>query len=260
MKTFIALTLALFSQVAFATCQKSEFTDPSQVNPNSDTVLIVTHASSTYDTRLSSKRGIDEAVSFARKQGIPVIYLQDKTPAENYFLADCSPDYRVFSEDGELPFVVRASHVYVVGGHLEQCLFRTIEGVVNSWAQQEIRDLTLTFLMDGIYSTGELVEESDPYYMDFDRFTRFIAHRRTHLDPAPKFTLLETLGVIGQEEKELEFLTRTLPNYGEVLASVYEVELSLNNTLTRKIQADPEETLARIRFDFVDSAARLDAL
>lgn len=260
MKSFVALTLALFSQVALATCHKPEFVDPSQVTPNSDAILIVTHASSSYDTRLASKRGIDTAVSFAKSQGIPVIYLQDKTPEENYFLADCFPDYRVFSQDGELPFEVKASHVYVVGGHLEQCLFRTIEGVINSWARQQIRDLTLTFLMDGIYSTGEMVEESDPYYMDFDRFTRFIAHRRTHLDPAPKFTLLETLGVIGQQEKELEFLTRALPNYGEVLSSVYEVELSLNNALTQKIQSDPEETLARIRFDFVDSAARLDAL
>lgn len=259
MKSFVvlALTLALFSQATPASCLKPQFTDPSQVNPNGDAVLIVTHASATYDTRLSSKRGIDKAVSFAKSKGIPVIHLQDRTPEEKYFTADCAPDYRVFSQHGELPFEVKASHVYVVGGHIEHCLSRTIEGVINSWARQRIRDLTLTFLMDGIYSTGELVEESDAYYEAFNQFTRIIAHRRTDADPMPKFTLLETLGVINQEDEEIAFLTRALPNSGEVLTSVYEVELSLNDTLIKKIQREPEEAVSRIRFDFVDSADRL---
>lgn len=262
MKPFLYpfLALALFSQAAPAVCLKPEFNDPSQVNPDSDAVLIVTHASATYDTRLSSKQGIDKAVSFARMQGIPVIYLQDDTPAEKYFAADCIPDYRVFSRDGELPFEVKASHVYVVGGHIEQCLYRTIEGVINSWARQQIRDLTLTFLMDGIYSTGELVEESDAYYEAFNQFTRIIAHRRTDADPMPKFTLLETLGAINQEDEEIAFLTRTLPNYGMVLTPRYATEFILNNMLTRKIPAEPEEPVARIRFDFVDSADRLGAI
>lgn len=114
------LALVLFSPAALAVCHKPQFIEPSQVTPNSDAVLIVTHASSTYDTRLSSKRGVDKAVSFAKSRGIPVIYLQDNTAAEKYFTADCSPDYRVFSRDGELPFEVKASQVYVVGGHIEQ--------------------------------------------------------------------------------------------------------------------------------------------
>lgn len=257
MKPFVVLALALFSEVALAICQP-QFSDPAQISLNGDSVLIVTHASATYDTRLSSKRGIDEAISFAKRKGIPVIYLQDKTPAEKYFTADCSPDYRVFSQNGELPFEVKASHVYVVGGHLEHCLSRTVEGVINSWARQQVRDRTLTFLMDGIYSTGELIEESDAFYKDFSQFKRAIAHRRTHADPMPKLTLLETLGLIDQEENEIEFLTRALPNSGEVLTSVYAVELNLNSTLSRNIRTEPE-TLARIRFDFVDSAAKSGA-
>lgn len=261
MKLFVAplLALALCSKAALAVCLQPQFNDPSQVKPNSDAVLLVTHASSTYDTRLSSKRGIDKAVSFAKSKGIPVIYLQDNTPAEKYFTADCSPDYRVFSRDGELPFEVKASRVYVVGGHIEQCLSRTIEGVINSWARQQTRNLSLTFLMDSIYSTGELVEESDPYYDAFSQFRRIIAHRRTDADPMPKLTLLETLGVIDQEESEIEFLARTLPNSGEVLTSRYKVELSLNSMLTRQIEAEPEGAIARIRFNFVDSADRLGA-
>lgn len=256
MKPLFVLALALLAQAAPAACLDPQFTDPSQVKLSGDAVLIVTHASATYDTRLSSKHGIDEAVSFARRKGIPVIYLQDKTREENYFTSDC-PDYRVYSRNGELPFEVQVSRVYIAGGHLEQCLNQTIEGVIYSWARQPARDRTLTFLMDGIYSTGELIEESDAYYQDFDRFKNIIAHRRTDADPMPKFTLLETLGVIGQEENEIEFLSRALPNKGEVLTSIYKVELSLNNSLIRQIQPVPEKPLARLRFNFVDSAARL---
>lgn len=258
--SYLVLALALFSEVALASCHKPQFTDPAQINPNSDSVLIVTHASSTYDSRLSSKRGVDEAISYAKTKGIPVIYLQDKTPEEEYFMADCRPDYRVFSQDGELPFEVKASHVYVVGGHLEQCLYRTLEGVINSWARQQIQDRTLTFIMDGIYSTGELVEESDSYHKDFEQFTRVVAHRRTDADPMPKVTLLETLGVINKEDSEIDFLVRTLPNYGAVLSPKYEAELSLNKTLVKKIQPEEDEAIARIRFDFVDSAVRLNAI
>jgi hypothetical protein len=262
MKLFVilALALAMFSEAALAVCQKPPFTHPARVVLDSDAVLLVTHASSTYDTRLSSKLGIDRAVRFARQMGIPVIYLEDKTPEAQYFTADCSPDYRVFSRDGELPFEVKATHVYVVGGHLEHCLARTVEGVVNSWARQRVRDRTLTFLMDGIYTTGELIEESDPFYKDFTQFKRAIAHRRTDADPMPKLTLLETLGLIDEEETEIEFVKRALPYSGEVLTSTYEVELSLNNTLTRKIPTEPGSALGRIRFNFQDSAAKAGAL
>lgn len=261
MKLFVILVLALavFSEAALATCQKPPFTHPARVVLDSDAVLLVTHASATYDTRQSSKPGIDRAVRFARQKGIPVIYLEDKTPEAQYFTADCAPDYRVFSRDGEVPFELKATHVYVVGGHLEHCLARTVEGVVSSWARQQVRDRTLTFLMDGIYSTGELVEESDPFYKDFTQFKRAIAHRRTDADPMPKLTLLETLGLIDEEETEIEFVRRALPNSGEVLTAAYEVELSLNNTRSRKVPTEPGKALGRIRFNFLDSAAKAGA-
>jgi len=262
MKSFIllALALAVFSDAALAICPKPPFTHPARVVLESDAVLLVTHASATYDTRQSSRLGIDRAIRFARKNGIPVIYLEDKTPEEAYFAADCSPDYRVFSRDGELSFEVKATHVYVVGGHLEHCLARTVEDLVGSWARQQVRDRTLTFLMDGIYTTGELIEESDPFYKDYTQFKRAIAHRRTDADPIPKLTLLETLGLIDEEETEIEFLKRALPYAGEVLTSSYEVELSLNNALSRKIPTEPGRALGRIRFNFLDSAAKAGAL
>lgn len=260
MKLLVVLALVLFSQAALANCQRPPFTSPSQVMLNGDAVMLVTHASATYDTRLASKLGVDRAIRAARQKGIPVVYLEDRTPEEGYFAADCSPDYRVFSRDGEVPFEVRVSRVFVVGGHLEHCLARTVKDVIASWARQPVRDRSLTFLMDGIYSTGELIEESDPFYQDFRQFKRAIAHRRTDADPSPKFSLLETLGLIDREEAELEFLRRALPNSGEVLTAAYDVVLSLNGTLTTKIRGESAKTTARIRFSFVDSASRSVAL
>lgn len=260
MKSFVALALLLLSHAALAACQRPPFTPPALVSLDSDAVLLVTHASTTYDTRLSSKLGVDRAIRAARKKGIPVVYLEDRTPEDQYFTADCSPDYRVFSRDGEVPFEVKASRVYVVGGHLEYCLSRTVKDVIASWARQPVRDRNLTFLMDGIYSTGELIEESDPFYQDFRQFKRAIAHRRTDADPSPKFSLLETLGLIDREETELEFLRRALPNSGEVLTSAYDIVLSLNGALSQKIRGESEKAAARIRFNFVDSATRSVAL
>lgn len=258
MKSYIVLALTLFSGVVHASCQTRQFTDPANISLNSDSVLIVTHASATYDSRFSSKRGVDEATSFARMKGIPIVYLQDNTAEQDYFMADCHPDYRVFSENGELPFEVKASHVYVVGGHLEQCLYRTVEGVINSWAKQEGRNLTLTFLMDGIYSTGELVEKNDQYYQDFDQFTRIVSHRRTETDPWPKMTLLESLGIINREESEIDYLTRTLPNYQAALTPGYRVEMQLNNSAAKELQEPADgENAPKLVFDFVDSASKL---
>lgn len=260
MRSFVVLALVLLSQAALAVCPRPPFTPPSQVVLNSDAVMLVTHASATYDTRMSGKLGVDRAIRAARQKGIPAVYLEDRTPETQYYTAECSPDYRVFSRDGEVPFEVKASRVFVVGGHLEHCLARTVKEVIASLARQPVRDRNLTFLMDGIYSTGELIDESDPFYQGFRQFKRAIAHRRTDADPAPKFSLLETLGLIDQEETEVEFLRRAQPNSGEVLTSAYDVLLSLNGTLSQKIRGEPELAAAKIRFNFVDSASRSVAL
>src|SRR4029077_5399714 len=105
-----------------------------------------------------------EAIRFAKKKRIPVIYLQDDRPHENYFMEDCNPDSWVFSGDGSLQFNVSPAHVYVVGGHLEECLSRTLHDVLTSWAKQPGRNLTLTYFMDGIFSNGKGITEADPYY------------------------------------------------------------------------------------------------
>ena len=256
MKLLSAFTLALISTLAAASCPKPELADPANVRLRGGAVLIVTHATSTHDARLSTKRGVDEAVQFAKSRRIPVVYLKDDTPDENYFMEDCRPDYWVRSEDGEVRFPM-PSHVYVAGGHLEFCLAATVNDVVYIWSKQPKRNLTVTYLMDAIYSNGSSVEESDPFYGDFQRFMGVVTYGRPGGDRWPKLTLLETMGVIQKEEHELQYLTKVLPHYARTLPGEYRVDLTYNNSVPKVLRAAKGWNPPTLRFQFVDSAMKL---
>jgi hypothetical protein len=260
MKAFFIIALALCSGLAHATCAPRALGNPNDVSLDTDSVLIVTHASTKYDPRFSSKYGVDLATSFDRKNGIPMVYLQDDYGEQDYFTEECAPEYWVFSASGELGFQVQPSHVYVAGGHLEQCLFSTVNDVIFSWAEQPERDLTLTFLMDAIYSNGDLVRDSDDYYADFNSFLRILTHGRAEDDPWPKVTLLETMGVIPQQQRALEYLRRVLPDFENTLPADYRVELQLNESDIKVLQDAPAWSSPTLRFQFVDSARKLGAI
>ena len=129
--------------------------------------MIVTHASSNDDARFATKLGVDEAVRFARSRRIPLVYLQDDREPAAYFMEDCEPDYWVRSEGGELGFDVGASHVYVVGGHLEECLSFTLNEILDSWARGPRRDLTITLFMDAIFSATINVGGCSSVFLNF---------------------------------------------------------------------------------------------
>jgi hypothetical protein len=255
MRIFALLLLTLLSCAAQAACPKHAFTDPKQVLLPGDSVLIVTHASSFYDSRLTSKRGIDEAVSYAKNQRIPVVYLQDDTPQQFYFMEDCQPDYWVHSDGGELSFDVPA-HVYIAGGHLELCMAETVSDVLVSWAKQKKKNLRLTYLMDAIYSNGKSIDANSPYYADFEKFMNVVTYRRPGGEHWPKLSLLETMGVIRSEDHELEYLKDVLPHYERTLPG-YRVELKMNDSVVKVLQQAPGWNPPTIRFDFVDSAVDL---
>lgn len=259
MRPFLALCLFLLGSQALAACPPHALTPPDQVRLNSDAVLIVTHATSFHDARLASKRGVDEAVSFAKSKGIPVVYLQDETPQKFYFVEDCQPDYWVHSEGGEFGFPVTPAHVYVAGGHLELCLSDTLHEILRSWAKQGERDLTLTYLMDAIYSNGKSVEESDPFYANYEKFMNVVTYRRPGGEHWPKLTLLETLGTIRNEAHELEYLLKILPHYANTLPAGYRVELTLNDSVTKVVRPAPGWKPPTLRFHFVDSAVELSS-
>lgn len=260
MKILFALLLALLSSAAYAACPPHSFAEPPLARLDGDAIMIVTHASSFYDARVSTKRGVDDAVQYAKGKRIPVVYLQDETPEQLYFMADCDPDYWVRSEGGELSFAVRPAHVYILGGHLELCMSATLHDVLYSWARQGKRNLTITYLMDAIYSNGKSIEESDPFYANFEKFRDVVTYRRPGGEHWPKLTLLETMGIIRNEAHELEYLTKVLPHYERTLTDDYRVELALNDSVAKVLRPAAGWKPPTLRFHFVDSALLLDAL
>ena len=260
MRLLAVLPLALVAGLASAACPKPQLTDPARVRLKGDSVLIVTHATSAHDARLATKRGVDEAVQFAKSKRIPVVYLKDDSEDDYYFMEDCRPDYWVSSAAGEIRFDLPPSHVYVAGGHLEFCLAETLNGVLHAWSKQPKRDLMVTFLMDAIYSNGNSVEESDPYAADFRKFMSVVTYGRPGGEHWPKLTLLETMGVIQNEEHELQYLRKILPHYARTMPGEYRVDLRLNRSVVKVLRTARGWNPPTLRFNFVDSALNLYGL
>lgn len=256
-RQFLSVLLAIAAGLAHAHCPPHELTPPDRVRIAGDSVMVVVHPSSTYDARYSSKRGIDEAVRFAKEKRIPVIYLQDDTPLEYYFPADCAPDHWVFSEGGEIRFEVAPTHLYIVGGHLELCMSVALHDILYQWAKRSPRDLTVTYFMDAIYSNGKLIDASDPFYKDFDRFMGVVTHGRPGGEHWPKLNMLETMGVILREEHELEYLRQALPRWDTTFPANYRVELQLDLSVIKVLRAAPGWHPPTLRFHFIDSALNL---
>jgi hypothetical protein len=248
-----------FALPVWARCPPHEFTAPADVKPEGDAVLIVTHATSFHDARFSTKRGVDEAVRFARERHIPVIYLQDDSPLEYYFMDDCNPDYWVFSQGGELKFEVTASHVYIVGGHLEMCMSATLHDLNYQWSKQEPRNRQITYFMDAIYSNGKLVDPGDAFYADFQRFMGVVTYGRPGGEHWPKLTLLETMGVIIREEHELDYLKQALPRWDRTFPANYRIELQLNDSVKKVLRTADGWHPPTVLFHFLDSALSLTA-
>lgn len=257
LRPVILMLLLFLSASAAAICPTRPFNYPSDLRVDDSAVLIVTHASTGFDPRYATKPGVDAATAYARRMQLPVIYLQEAaTPAE-YFAEDCEPDYRVYSEEGELPIDIRSEDVYVAGGHLELCLGRTVQDVIASWSRHPSGQLRLTFLMDGIYSDGSAVRKNDPYYEAVRRFISIVGFGRSGPVSWSKLTLLETLGAIGNEERRYDYLQRILPAFEHTLSSAYRVELQLNDAAPRTLRRGTPGSALVLQFRFVDSAADL---
>lgn len=238
-----------------AACPPHQQTLAAQVRLGPESLLLVVHPSSTYDARFSSKRGVDEAVRYAKGRRIPVIYLEDDTPLQYYFPEDCEPDHWVRSEGGEVNFSADVTRLYVVGGHLELCLSAALHDILLQWARDEPRNRTVTFFMDGIYSNGKLVQPDAPFFGDFVRFIDIVTYGRPGGEHWPKLNLLETMGVILREEHELDYLTQVLPRWDTTFPENYRVELQLNDSVKKVLRSAPGWHPPTVLFHFVDSAA-----
>lgn len=242
-----------------AACPPHQLAKPDQVRLQGDAVMIVVHATSTFDSRFSTKRGTDEAIRFAKNNRIPVIYLQDDSPEQFYFMEDCAPDYWVYSDSGEISFDVTPSHVYIIGGHLELCVSTALNAILYQWARKPPRDFKITYLMDAIYSNGKVIDPSDPFYGDFKRFLDVVTYGRPGGEHWPKLSLLETMGIIVKEEHELDYIKQILPRWDKTLPKSYRVEVQLNDSATKVLQAAPGWHPPTILFQFVDSAINLSS-
>ena len=219
--------------------------------------MIVVHQSSTYDARFATKRGVDEAVRFAKSRKIPVIYLQDDTPDEFYFMEDCHPDHWVFSQGGEISFELTASHVYIVGGHLELCMSAALHDIIFQWSKRAPRNFTVTYLMDAIYSNGKMIEPGDPFFADFERFMGIVTYGRPGGEHWPKLSLLETMGIIQREDHELEYIKRILPRWDRTFPKNYRVTVQMNDSVKKVLRTAPGWNPPTVLFRFVDSALNL---
>lgn len=143
--------------------------------------------------------------------------------------------------------------LYAVWGHLEECQFNTLNEVLLSWAKKPARNLTVTYFMDGIFSNGKRIDESDPYYADYEKFMRIVTYSRPAGEHYPKLTLLETMGIILKERLQYDYLQRVLPRYDRTLPD-YRVELRLNDSVMRVLQPGRGERPPVLHFEFLDSA------
>lgn len=251
---FVAALLCLFSQLGQAVCPAHAFTAPEQVRIKGDRALIVVHASATYDSRYATKRGVDEAVAFAKNAKIPVIYLQDDSGEQYYFMQDCEPDYWVHSEGGEFSFDLSGiRHLYVAGGHLELCLYASLNETLNQWGRAATTNRRITYFMDAIYSNGKFVDPSDPFYEDFDRFLGIVAYGRPSGEYWPKLTLLESVGIIRRETNVQDYLRQILPRWDRSMPEDYRIEVQRDGHSTQ-IRPVGDLRRPRLSFEFVESA------
>jgi hypothetical protein len=258
LKSAIVFVIALYASLAWSVClPEVPPVNGESLRINGDAVMVVVHASSTFDARASSKRGVDEAIRFAKNNSIPVVYLQDDSPAEYYFAADCAPDYRIASQGGEVTFKVSTQHLYIVGGHLELCLSTALHDILFQWAQQPARNRTVTYLMDGIYSNGKLIDPGDPFFNDFAKFMDVVTYGRPGGEHWPKLTLLETMGVISSEANELEYIRQILPRWDTTFPANYRVEVQLNDSVRKVLRPATGWNPPTLRFHFIDSAINL---
>jgi len=55
---------------------------------------------------------------------------------------------------------------------------KSLDDVMRIWSRQPRRNLTVTYLLDAIYSNGNSIEESDPYYARSRKFMGVVTYGR----------------------------------------------------------------------------------
>ncbi len=74
----------------------------------------------------------------------------------------------------------------------------------------------------------------------------------------PKLSLLETMGLIVREERQLQYLEHVLPRWENTFPGQYQVELSLNGERKKVLRKASGLMSSTLRFEFYDSALSID--
>jgi hypothetical protein len=240
-------------ELSFAGCSSPVLTSAKHLELRADSALIVTHASGLYDPRYSTKTGLDTVVSFAKQNKIPVIYLVDDSPIRYAMMDDCEPSHWVRSVDGEVDFSVDVKHLILAGGHMELCLSRSAHDLIEQAAKRSEKILKVSYVMDAIYSNGKTINETDPFYRDFQWFMGIVNYGRPGGEQWPKLNLLETTGIIKSIENDYLYLRELLPRWDRTFPKDTRVELKMDDFPSRVLQKGSRES-ARVQFHFVNSA------
>jgi hypothetical protein len=111
--------------------------------------------------------------------------------------------------------------------------------------------------MDGIYSNGKTINESDPFYKEFMQFMGAVTFGRPGGERWPKLNLLEAIGIIKNIENDYRYLQELLPRWDSTFPKDYRVELQLDDFELRVLQPGGGFSPPRLKFHFVDSVDSL---
>jgi hypothetical protein len=115
----------------------------------------------------------------------------------------------------------------------------------------------VTYLMDAIYSNGRMIEPTDPFYADFDRFMGIVTWGRPGGEHWPKLSLLETMGIIRREDHELDYIRKILPRWDRTFPDRYRIAVKMNDSVAKVLRSAPGWHPPTVMFRFVDSALTL---
>ncbi|MEZ5658611.1 MAG: hypothetical protein R3E83_08795 [Burkholderiaceae bacterium] len=250
---FAGLLAMLPPAASRAHCLSRQFTEPDALPALTKPFVLVTHASSEYDSRMATKSGLDALVHHARIVRMPVIYLADDSPLDGYFARDCAPTAWVFSEGGELSFRVGANHVLLAGGHLELCLNRTIHGLLDQWGRLPPRDRRLTLVADAIYANAREIDGEAPYARDIARFLDIVASARPGGEHWRKLTLLEAMAIIRDDAQRSEFLASVVPAGPRAMPAGWQIKLRWDDVRERILRPARGPVQATLTYEIIDS-------
>lgn len=178
MKYFVFILTFLFSVAGSA-----------QVKNNKD-VLIITHPSSHWDQKSSTKFFLEKYSAEQMNAGVFVLSLvNEKASVENFSI---SKSLELISNNGEISNLPQSNNYILTGGYFGACLQSSTENILSSFINDSshITDtLSVTFLMEGIY--GDI-----GIYLPEPKKTAYYSHVEKHIDEYGTISLKEQLRLI----------------------------------------------------------------